>query len=586
MTVAFPPGWARRSVLWIAAVVTVFGLVCIPAAVLADTYALDDGVIDGSFSQTGAYYANRFVLTSTQNQLLRAILIKKPEADGYVPGTADVYLWDDDGEGGLPGTVLGSVTGVAVPQGNDWVEVSFTDQSISLQPNSVVYAGFMCNGNKALYDAGGGAGSFRRIDPGGWAQFGWGDLMVRMTTTVLAPSSPTIVKISPFNPTLGDTLTANVSGSLAPDGAPPESIIEYEYQWRSRTDNTMDWGAWVDGGQTVPPGDLSVKAEWQLQARGGLNGYFSPWTMSDPVVILGLTKSTTPADGSMDVNRMGSIVVDFRWAMVESCVYDKFTVSTAEGTPVTGIKTWTSRRRTLVFQPVEPLAPSTTYVCTIGAGSQRVTGGAITEPVSFSFTTDDHMAVTGALPTGTSVLPDSNIEVTCDRPVREGTVTIKSFRITPSVSGTRTVTDNRIIFDPSSPLQARTTYYVAVGATVRGTDGQSLGVTYQWSFRTAAAAAAAPALQITAIAAPGEGQTTPITVNLSAAAEVTAEVSNISGRLVATLPARSLPSGVSTLLWNGKSNLGTAVPSGDYLLRVKARAEDGSSGSALARFSR
>lgn len=585
MIVALPSARNRKGWFWFAAVLSVPAMLGFLTGACADTYALDDGVIDGSFSQIGASYANKFVLSATQNQLLRSILIKKPEAEGYVPGRADVYLWDDDGEGGLPGTVLGSVTGVEIPLGYDWVEVSFTDQSISLQPGSVVYAGFVCNGNKALYDAGGGETSYRKVEPEGWAQFGWGDLMVRMTTTVLAPSAPTIVKITPLNPTLGDTLTAEVSGSIAPDGTPPEALIEYQYQWRTRVNSVEDWGPWVDGGQTVPPAQLSLKAEWQLQARGGLNGYYSPWKMSNPVTILGLTRSTTPTDGSMDVNRTGSIVVDFRWAMLESCVSDKLTVATTGGAQVTGTKTWKTPRRTLVFQPDEPLEPNTTYICTIAAGAQRVTGGAINEPVSFSFTTDDHMAVTVAVPTGTSVPPDANIEVTCDRPVREGTVTIKSFRITPNVSGTRTVTDNRIVFAPSSPLQARTTYYVAVGATVRGTDGQSLGVTYQWSFRTAAAAAA-PALQITAIAAPAEGQATPITVNLSAAAEVSAEVSNIGGRVVATLPARSLPSGISTLVWNGKSHLGTAVPSGDYLLRVVARAEDGSSGSALARFSR
>lgn len=585
MIVASPAGVLRKRGFGPTAVLSILALLCTSAVALADIYTLDDGVIDGSFSQIGASYANKFVLSATPNQLLRSILIKKPEAEGYVPGTADVYLWDDDGEGGVPGTVLGSVTGVAIPLGYDWVEVSFTDQSISLEPNSVVYAGFVCNGNKALYDASGGSSSLRKVDPGGWAQFGWGDLMVRMTTTVLAPTAPTIAKISPLNPTLGDTLTASVSGSTAPDGTPPETLIEYQYQWRTRANADEEWGAWVDGGQTVPPAQLSLKAEWQLQARGGLNGYYSPWKVSDPVIVRGLTTSTTPTDGSMDVSRTSSIVVDFRWAMVEAGVYDRFTVATASGTEVNGIKTWKTPRRTLVFQPTEPLEPNTTYICTIGTGAQRVSGGAINEPVSFSFTTDDHMAVTSALPTGTSVLPDAKIEVTCDRPVREGSVTIKSFRITPSVSGARTVTDNRIILEPSSPLQAKTTYYVAVGATVRGTDGQSLGVTYQWSFRTAAIAAA-PALQITAIAAPAEGQATPITVNLSAAAEVSVEVANISGRVVAALPARSLPSGISTLLWNGKSHLGTAVPSGDYLLRVVARAEDGSSGSALARFSR
>jgi hypothetical protein len=72
------------------------------------------------------------------------------------------------------------------------------------------------------------------------------------------------------------------------------------------------------------------------------------------------------------------------------------------------------------------------------------------------------------------------------------------------------------------------------------------------------------------------------TLVLSAAATVRAEVLNLAGRPVATLVnGSSMPQGMNTLLWNGRSASGLAVPGGTYLIRVQANASDGKSVRAL-----
>jgi len=59
-------------------------------------------------------------------------------------------------------------------------------------------------------------------------------------------------------------------------------------------------------------------------------------------------------------------------------------------------------------------------------------------------------------------------------------------------------------------------------------------------------------------------------------------VLNLAGRPVATLVnGSSMPQGMNTLLWNGRSASGLAVPGGTYLIRVQANASDGKSVRAL-----
>jgi len=93
-------------------------------------------------------------------------------------------------------------------------------------------------------------------------------------------------------------------------------------------------------------------------------------------------------------------------------------------------------------------------------------------------------------------------------------------------------------------------------------------------------AAAAVALSATAEAT-GSGACQ-ITLSLSAPASAQVSVLNLAGRAVAALPPRDLPEGLSTLLWDGRSTGGTRAPTGQYLIRVTARAESGAQTSALA----
>lgn len=67
-----------------------------------------------------------------------------------------------------------------------------------------------------------------------------------------------------------------------------------------------------------------------------------------------------------------------------------------------------------------------------------------------------------------------------------------------------------------------------------------------------------------------------VTVALSAPATVQGTICNAAGRTVGMLAARSLPAGVHALPWSGRSQSGTLLPGGSYVVRLRASASDGS----------
>ena len=104
---------------------------------------------------------------------------------------------------------------------------------------------------------------------------------------------------------------------------------------------------------------------------------------------------------------------------------------------------------------------------------------------------------------------------------------------------------------------------------------------------TAQASKAAPATQpppltLGLAAAPTAGGLTQITLSLSSAASVQATILNLAGREVVALPEQRREAGLSGLLWDGRAKAGTKAPPGRYLVRVRARAPDGSEARALA----
>jgi hypothetical protein len=88
---------------------------------------------------------------------------------------------------------------------------------------------------------------------------------------------------------------------------------------------------------------------------------------------------------------------------------------------------------------------------------------------------------------------------------------------------------------------------------------------------------------VTSLAAAPTRAGAQITFSLSGAANVTATVLNVAGRPIRTIAAdKPLDAGLQTLLWDRRAETGLPVPSGLYLIRVKARDARGGQSTTLA----
>ncbi len=149
-----------------------------------------------------------------------------------------------------------------------------------------------------------------------------------------------------------------------------------------------------------------------------------------------------------------------------------------------------------------------------------------------------------------------------------------------AIAGTFTwPTPNLVMnFNPTPTLRPDSLYTVEVGP---GLVLNTSGVKWygdKFTFRTGGTAAIIRPLVVTAVAQQVSGGAE-IRVNLSTAANVEAVITNIAGRVIRNLAPVDAEAGVSTLLWNGKSNSGLSTPAGQYLIRVRARDASGNSAS-------
>ena len=102
-------------------------------------------------------------------------------------------------------------------------------------------------------------------------------------------------------------------------------------------------------------------------------------------------------------------------------------------------------------------------------------------------------------------------------------------------------------------------------------------------FRIVVRQRAAASLGLTAAAQATGGRGLEIVYTLSRPATVDVEVRNIAGRVVGRVATgREAGQGQNTLVWNGISDAGTAVPAGMYIVQVTARsAETGEQASVI-----
>ncbi|MEN6549353.1 MAG: Ig-like domain-containing protein [Armatimonadia bacterium] len=391
-----------------------------------------------------------------------------------------------------------------------------------------------------------------------------------------APTDPLEVSLTPGDGNLADRLFASAAGSTDADG----DSIQYGFHWARSLDGGATWSDWKWDGAVLPPSVVSIADMWKVRARASdSTSKCSNWVESAPLQLHVLARNTRPLNASVNIQRAAPLGVCFYRAVNEATAEARFTVRATGGATVPGTFMWTSPGRYMHFRPDAPLAASTAYTATISPGVQYASGAVTDWSESFSFTTGNEPVVSSYSPVGTGVTLASGINVTFDQDMDRASVR-RNFLVQgpggTAVAGRYVWFGNRqVTFDPTASLLPSTTYNVTIGLRCLNLTGStSLRRDYNWTFTTGDGSAA-PAMATAVATSTAAGAQ--ITINLTAAADVNVAICNIAGRVVSVLPTSTLPSGTTTLLWDGRSSLGTKAPAGQYLVQIVVRSANGGS---------
>lgn len=287
---------------------------------------------------------------------------------------------------------------------------------------------------------------------------------------------------------------------------------------------------------------------------------------------------SNPVDSAIDVSRRGKIVLVFNYPVRAANVLTHFFLVPDGGSAIAGTFEWLLTNKKVAFTPNAALQPGTSYSFGLTAGVHKQDGTLCNWGETRGFTTGDRPVVLASSPGGSAVATGSNIVLTFDVPMHRLSVQ-NSLAIAPATPVTYVWTNGgkTLILRPQSALLPGTKYTVKVAAASRSAAGAQMKYAHTFSFTTAPAAAP----RLAATAAVSAHGTVAITATLTAPAAIETTICNLAGRPIAMIPTQSLSAGVATLLWNGRSAAGTAVPAGMYLVKLTARSADGQTCSAL-----
>ncbi len=338
----------------------------------------------------------------------------------------------------------------------------------------------------------------------------------------------------------------------------------------------------------TPTAPLAVNARYRVTVPAGVRSSAGGRMASAYRLTFGtqgLLQDTFPKDERVDVSRWSRQTLYFRTAVDGPSVVSRFRLRDTTGANVALTYDPGYGDDVAMFRLVQPLKATETYTATLRKGV-IYDGNATTWVETYSFTTWDRPVVTDWQPVGRCA-PGAKITATFDRPMtrwqtRQQVSVYRADDLAPVTGTFRWSADStQFTFTPDSPWALDTMYGVVIGENATDQDGNPLGYEKRWYFTPRATPPTSSAVALTAVAVPTRAGTTQVSVTLSAPASVEATVLNLAGRVVATLPPRELPAGTSTLLWNGRSATGTAVPSGRYLARIEARTAGGASAQCI-----
>jgi len=203
--------------------------------------------------------------------------------------------------------------------------------------------------------------------------------------------------------------------------------------------------------------------------------------------------ATNPLNNATAVVPSTNIICTFSEAMDPATITGALTVM-AGANPVTGTVSYLGFSAT--FNPTSALTADTTYSATIANTVTDLAGNALAVAYTWSFTTAadgtvdltaPEVIATNPVRDAIGTMPDANIIATFSEAMAPATIT-GAFTVldgATAVPGTVSYLGFNATFNPTSALDADTTYTATIANTVTDLAGNALAVAYSWSFTTA-----------------------------------------------------------------------------------------------------
>lgn len=204
--------------------------------------------------------------------------------------------------------------------------------------------------------------------------------------------------------------------------------------------------------------------------------------------------ATNPAAGADQVGLEAPITIEFSTLMDTASVEASLRLRPAFGHELR----WSGR--VLEIAPTEPLEADRRYSVSLDEGASDVAGLELTSPVAIAFrTVSPGLGPTVLVPADGSdgISPSTPIAVVFDRAIDPATVQGAGvLTISPDVAGSLALVDARgeapadgdaatlLVFTPSGPLPANTTFEIELGTVVAGLESGGLAEPVRWSFTT------------------------------------------------------------------------------------------------------
>lgn len=262
---------------------------------------------------------------------------------------------------------------------------------------------------------------------------------------------------------------------------------EGSFTWRDRTNYYGRELEFSPSSNLLPMVMYKVTLDTTAQDTAG-NHLTKPFSFSFTVSGVGV-ESFYPRDGQTDVYTDINIYIYFNTIMDRESVEDAFDIYP----PTTGnlsfygegVKNGAGRDR-LLFKADPFLKTNTLYTITLDTTAQDTSGIAISEPLSFSFVTEE-LKIDWTYPgeDWIDVQTSGSIRIRFNAAMNE-TTTEEAFSIVPDVEGSFDwPAPGRLDFDSDQVLASNTLYTIAIDASAQDVDGIKLKEGYSFSFTTA-----------------------------------------------------------------------------------------------------